>query len=128
MVILDRLPTKDRMQRLGIITNDLCMFCSEATENRNHLFTECPKSASIWKSILQLSGLNRQFSDWTNLLEWATSTWKGKSLLSCILKMSWNAFNYTIWEERNRRIFKGICRAEADIIKTIKEMFAAIFG
>ncbi|XP_039028330.1 uncharacterized protein LOC120162227 [Hibiscus syriacus] len=92
MIILDRLPTKDIMQRFGLITNDLCMFCSEATETRNHLFAEYSKTASIWKSILQLS-LNMNFSNWTILLQWATSSWKGKSLLTCILKLSWNAFN-----------------------------------
>ncbi|KAE8667599.1 Detected protein of unknown function [Hibiscus syriacus] len=35
-----------------------------------------------------MSGLNKHFSTWNNLLEWAIASWKDKSLISCILKLS----------------------------------------
>ncbi|XP_039040680.1 uncharacterized protein LOC120179013 [Hibiscus syriacus] len=128
MVILDRLPTRDRLQRFGLVTSDLCIFYSDAKETRNHLFVECVKTSSIWRSILQMSGLNKHFSTWNNLLEWAIASWKDKSLISCILKLSWCAFNYTIWEERNRRIFRGSCRTEPEIVYAIKDIVGSLLS
>ncbi|XP_039003287.1 uncharacterized protein LOC120129991 [Hibiscus syriacus] len=87
--LLDRLPTKDRLQRFGLVTNTDCIFCSEANETQNHLFANFLQTSSIWRSLLQLSGLNRPSFSWYNLLEWAVNTWKGKSMISTILKLSW---------------------------------------
>ncbi|KAE8657310.1 broad-range acid phosphatase DET1-like [Hibiscus syriacus] len=101
MAILDWLPTKERLQRFGLVTNDVCIFCSKENETRDHLFATCMETDSIWRSLLHLSGLNRPSSSWSNLLEWAAISWKGRSLISSILKLSWCAFNYTVWEKRN---------------------------
>ncbi|KAE8711217.1 hypothetical protein F3Y22_tig00110300pilonHSYRG00043 [Hibiscus syriacus] len=57
MAILDRLPTKVRLQHMGIVTDGLCVLCKEAQETRNHLFMECPLASSLWKEILLLTGL-----------------------------------------------------------------------
>ncbi|XP_039045246.1 uncharacterized protein LOC120184977 [Hibiscus syriacus] len=128
MVILNHLPTRDRLQRFRLVPSDLCIFCSDTKETRDHLFAECSKTTSIWRSILQLSGLNTHFSTWNNLLDWAIASWKGKSLISSILKLSWCAFNYTIWEERNRRIFRGSCRTEEGIVNAIKDIVGSILS
>lgn len=35
----DRLRTKDKLQRLGIVGDDRCMLCGAGTENRDHFFS-----------------------------------------------------------------------------------------
>ncbi|XP_039061962.1 uncharacterized protein LOC120206344 [Hibiscus syriacus] len=47
MIILDRLPTKDRLQQFGITVNSQCILCSETNETRNHLFADCKMASSI---------------------------------------------------------------------------------
>ncbi|XP_038996147.1 uncharacterized protein LOC120120625 [Hibiscus syriacus] len=107
MIILDPLPTKDRLQKFGIIVNSQCILCSETNKTRNHLFADCKMAGSIWRSLLLLlSGIHKPQLSWSNLLIWVSATWKGKSLITSILKLSWCAFNYTIWEERNHRLFR----------------------
>ncbi|XP_039022895.1 uncharacterized protein LOC120155401 [Hibiscus syriacus] len=128
MVILNCLSTRDRLQRFRLVTSDLCIFCSDTKKTRDHLFTEHSKTTFIWRSILQLSDLNTHFSTWNNLLDWAIASWKGKSWISSILKLSWCSFNYTIWEERNRRIFRGSCRTEEGIVNAIKDIVGSILS
>ncbi|XP_039008860.1 uncharacterized protein LOC120137071 [Hibiscus syriacus] len=38
MAILDRLPTRDRLFRMGITSDIICVLCNEINESRNHLF------------------------------------------------------------------------------------------
>ncbi|XP_039021885.1 uncharacterized protein LOC120154136 [Hibiscus syriacus] len=110
MLIQDHLPTKERLLRFGLVTNDQCILCSDGCETINHLFAECKLSSSIWNFVLLLSCIKKPPFTWSNLLTWTTATWKGKSFITVILKLSWCAFNYIIWEERNRRLFRDTCR------------------
>ncbi|XP_039054521.1 uncharacterized protein LOC120196912 [Hibiscus syriacus] len=120
MAILDRLPTRNRLQQMGIITDGLCVLCNEDREIRDHLFLKCPLADSLWKAILHLSGLRSTSLSWNNLLASISHAWKGKSLLITILKLAWCAFLYSLLEERNIRLFKGNSINAAEILKAIK--------
>ncbi|XP_039036735.1 uncharacterized protein LOC120173719 [Hibiscus syriacus] len=122
MAILDRLPTRNRLQQMGIITDGLCVLCNEDRETRDHLFLQCSMTNSLWKAILHLFGLRSTTLSWNNFLASASLTWKGKSLLITILKLAWCALLYSLWEEQNRRLFKGNSRTIVEILKAIKEM------
>ncbi|XP_039036060.1 uncharacterized protein LOC120172731 [Hibiscus syriacus] len=41
MVILEWLPTKDRLVRFGLATDNVCGLCGFGIESRDHLFAEC---------------------------------------------------------------------------------------
>ncbi|XP_039005550.1 uncharacterized protein LOC120132944 [Hibiscus syriacus] len=41
MALLNRLPTRDRLLKMGINTEWTCVNCSNDQETRNHLFTQC---------------------------------------------------------------------------------------
>ena len=60
MAILDRLPTKDRLISWGLTIDGDCKLCQIEPETRNHLFFGCSFSKGIWRTILQLCGLNRR--------------------------------------------------------------------
>ncbi|XVF13980.1 hypothetical protein REPUB_Repub09cG0016900 [Reevesia pubescens] len=47
---------------------------------------------------------------------------KGKSLLTSILKIAWNAVIYSIWCERNRRIFQHRPRTVQVIVQQVKDI------
>ncbi|XP_039066655.1 uncharacterized protein LOC120212415 [Hibiscus syriacus] len=57
MVILDRLPTKERLVQFAMVTDARCGFCGAKLESRNHLFSECSYSREVWDAILQSCGL-----------------------------------------------------------------------
>ncbi|XP_039040922.1 uncharacterized protein LOC120179382 [Hibiscus syriacus] len=122
MTILDRLPTRERLSRMGIQTDGLCVLCKEDIETRNHLFNDCNFAISLWNSILQLTHLCKTHMSWEARLDWSCKDWKGKSLISTILKIAWIAYIYLIWEERNRRIFQGMNRNVDQLLKNIKEL------
>ncbi|XP_039004063.1 uncharacterized protein LOC120131017 [Hibiscus syriacus] len=119
------LPTRERLQRIGLVTNGQCVICNQGLETRDHLFAECKMVATIWSIILHFSCLIRPPLTWVNLLDWAYTAWKGKSLLTTILKLAWCAFNYFIWEETNRRLFRGNSKSQDEILNSIKEIVGA---
>ncbi|XP_038991896.1 uncharacterized protein LOC120115199 [Hibiscus syriacus] len=104
---------------MGVSTDGLCVNCNSHQETRNHLFSNCSMAARLWNSILNLNGMNQNFSTWEGMVSRACLTWKGKSLLTTILKISWNAFIYYLWQERNQRIFQARFRDVVVILKDI---------
>ncbi|XP_039033851.1 uncharacterized protein LOC120169819 [Hibiscus syriacus] len=122
MVMLDRLTTKDRLRRFGIVTDNLCGLCGASQETRNHLFLECSYSCEVWRSIMNFCGLHYQLpSYWDDAIRWMVLNFKGKSLLIYILKLAWTSFVYFIWEERNHRCFRGVTRSTDLIVNRISE-------
>ncbi|KAJ9548770.1 hypothetical protein OSB04_021313 [Centaurea solstitialis] len=51
-VNLDRIPTKANLEKRGVhIDNALCGLCSEALENKEHIFLECIKAKKVWNHL-----------------------------------------------------------------------------
>ncbi|XP_039011422.1 uncharacterized protein LOC120140519 [Hibiscus syriacus] len=71
MVMLDRLTTKDRLGRFGIMTDNLCGLGGASQETRNHLFLEYSYSCEVWRSIMNFCGLHYQLSScWDDAIRW----------------------------------------------------------
>ncbi|XP_039005294.1 uncharacterized protein LOC120132637 [Hibiscus syriacus] len=122
MAILDRLPTKDRLARFGIVTDNVCGLCGTGMESRNHLFLECSYSREVWGAVMHSCGMQQHEQNcWDDTLRWMILNLKGKSLLVHVLKLAWTGFVYFIWEERNHRFFKGLIRSADTIVNVIKE-------
>ncbi|XP_039041120.1 uncharacterized protein LOC120179648 [Hibiscus syriacus] len=124
MAFLDRLPTKDRLIRMRFNIDDKCVFCNDLLETRDHLFLHCALASSLWDAVLNLNGIRRGSCSWDIHLAWASASWKGKSLLTTIMKLAWTTFTYTIWEERNKRIYQERSRSFDDLFHAIQESVA----
>ncbi|CAL5187192.1 unnamed protein product [Lathyrus oleraceus] len=48
----NRLTTKERLHRFGLLDNNQCNFCLQM-ETINHFFFSCPRLRSIWKEVLE---------------------------------------------------------------------------
>ncbi|KAL4280117.1 hypothetical protein GQ457_03G014250 [Hibiscus cannabinus] len=118
--ILDRLPTKDSLSKMGIDNDGKCLLCDSGNESRNHIFLECPYSRGIWEVILRSCIVHRTLLNWDDEILWASETWKGKSLVVTILKIAWVVFIYVVWEERNWRCFRGTYRDNATVRDTVQ--------
>ncbi|XP_039006662.1 uncharacterized protein LOC120134275 [Hibiscus syriacus] len=121
MVILDKLPTRDRLIRFGVVNDDACVVCGSSMKSRNHLFADCSYAKNVWNVVLGLCGIHSIADSWDQRLNWLVVSMKGKSLRTRILKLAWTGFLYHVWEERNFRLFRGISRSSEDTVKRIKE-------
>ncbi|KAE8662818.1 hypothetical protein F3Y22_tig00113124pilonHSYRG00138 [Hibiscus syriacus] len=123
MALLNRLPTRDRLQKLGLCSESTCVNYCQDQESRDHLFSQCPFAVGLWKTVWQLNDITITPLTWETMVSWASKTWRGKSLITTLLKISWNAFIYFIWQEMNQRIFQGRQRSIDillnDIIETV---------
>ncbi|RVW24487.1 putative ribonuclease H protein [Vitis vinifera] len=110
----NRLLTTDRLKRFGWSIPNRCFLCKQEEETTDHLLLFCEKARMLWLLIFSLFGVHwvMHSSVKRNLLGWHVLLWakKGESLESCPLCLMW-----TIWKERNRRVFDDIERNDQDI-------------
>ena len=105
MVILNKLPTKEKLVNWGLhLQDDLCPLCQLSQESRNHLFFCCPFTKEVWSRVLALNGIHRTPQDWDTELRWCVSNFKGNSFLALLCRLCWSSTLYFIWHERNRRV------------------------
>ncbi|XP_039035162.1 uncharacterized protein LOC120171541 [Hibiscus syriacus] len=118
MVILDRLPTKDRLARFGLVVDNVCGLCGTGMESRDHLFADCSYAKDVWSSVLTACDISHVFHSWDELFHWLLANLKGKSARVCILKLAWTGYLYFIWRERNSRLYGRLaCSAEVTVNK-----------
>lgn len=86
MVLHDKLLTKDRLGRFGIITDGKCAFCDNM-ESLDHLLFYCETTKVMWDSILAWLGYKRKPIGWTNEKLWVIDETKKKGWKPNILKM-----------------------------------------
>lgn len=83
-----RLPTKDMVQKIGIMTDGKCQFCDER-ETDSHLFFECETTKRIWKQVIDWFILSHEPKVWGLEVLWCSSKAKGKGhkafLMKCVL-------------------------------------------
>ncbi|XP_039059108.1 uncharacterized protein LOC120202813 [Hibiscus syriacus] len=122
MALLNKLPTRDRLLRMGISTDGICVNCNNSNETRDHLFSHCSLATNLWNSILNLNGMKTTYLSWEDMVSKACSSWKRRSLFITILKLSWTAFIYSLWQEINQRIFQGRRRTIKRLLKDVKDV------
>ncbi|XP_058775933.1 uncharacterized protein LOC131650232 [Vicia villosa] len=106
MACLDRLATKSRLRKFGMLDNDRCVMCAES-EDLNHLFFMCTKPRSIWQEILRWLHEDHVPSMWECELQWMVNRCKSKSWKSVLLKTAFAETIHACWLYRNSLIFKN---------------------
>ncbi|XP_058727182.1 uncharacterized protein LOC131598616 [Vicia villosa] len=101
----DRLATKVRLKRLGLLQSEHCSFCNEAPEDFNHLLIECRICSVVWKEILQWLQVRHTPRNWLEEIKWLTSSSRGKGFVQSMLKISIAETVYALWSYRNTNIF-----------------------
>lgn len=71
--------------------------------------------------MLQKCGLNSSVYEWQRVLTWAIQKFKGKALISVILRLAWRATVYCIWLERNARVYQGSSKTLQQILAEIQD-------
>ncbi|KAE8675169.1 hypothetical protein F3Y22_tig00111693pilonHSYRG00142 [Hibiscus syriacus] len=129
MAILNRLPTRVRLLRVGLaIESDSCLFCGNEAETRDHLFFECHFAKDLWSSILDLCCIPHVACSWEGELAWASLLLKGNYLIVKILKLACTGHAYSVWKERNSRLFGNRARSKGKLLGDIKEAIQLRLG
>lgn len=108
-VLLGRLNTKEKLWRLGIVpeSEKNCVLCNIHPESVNHLFMGCTVASELWLWWLSIWGVSWVFPSTLKSLH---NQWHAP-FRGSIIKKSWQAIFFiilwTIWKERNGRIFEN---------------------
>lgn len=107
-LLRSRLPTRTNLYRCGILqeNDQLCVAGCGIPESADHLFTRYPLVVSLWSRILEWIGFQTiqpgNVSD--HLLQFESLAGFSKAKCS-LLTLIWCATLWTLWKERNDRIF-----------------------
>ncbi|XP_058776993.1 uncharacterized protein LOC131651345 [Vicia villosa] len=105
MACHERLATKVRLKRLGLLQEDQCSLYNEAAEDINHLLFSCMITHAIWKSVLEWLELEHVPLQWKEEITWIERHTKGKGFIHSTLKIAIAETVYGVWMYRNSRIF-----------------------
>ncbi|XP_058217251.1 uncharacterized protein LOC131328308 [Rhododendron vialii] len=101
-----KLNTRDRLLSWGMVVDGGCTFCNIGQESHHHLFFQCPLSVSVWSEVWRRSSIDHIPPSLTNIVAWFVQNVKGTGFKSSVLKTVLAATVYTLWMERNQRIFQ----------------------
>nr|XP_016478967.1 PREDICTED: uncharacterized protein LOC107800323 [Nicotiana tabacum] len=119
LAIQDRLATKERLARWGLVDETLCTMCHRNNETMHHLFFDCDYSNEIWQKLLSWQGVMKRKKQWKEEVQWAEKKAAGKSAGAEIYRMVLTATVYHIWQARNSIIFQKKQVNAQSIVKTI---------
>ncbi|PWA87996.1 reverse transcriptase domain, Reverse transcriptase zinc-binding domain protein [Artemisia annua] len=119
--IRNRLPTKVELHKRGVsLQNDLCGFCDSDAETSTHIFTGCLFVAEIWNRVEHWCRLNPSIVfdviDFMKITKNQPLSKQARNILRGIIFTSL----WTIWNERNDRIFQGKRRRATEVVESIK--------
>ena len=92
LLVLDRIPTRDRLISWGINVDANCLLCNSMPESRNHLFFSCSFSFQLWSKVASRLEIQPQ-RGWEDTLNQMTALHLQKSHRLLVLT-AWQATAY----------------------------------
>ncbi|XP_058749012.1 uncharacterized protein LOC131621968 [Vicia villosa] len=102
----DRLATKDRLVKFGMIKDVKCEFCEE-NENLQHLFFECKGTNGIWRGVLEWLHIEQHKDGWTQIKTWAIRLCKSKIWRRKFLQVALAETVYSVWHNINCKVYRN---------------------
>ncbi|XP_056698251.1 uncharacterized protein [Spinacia oleracea] len=115
--LLGKLNTKSKLINLGLIppSESLCVLCESYQECHNHLLLQCDFADTLWKWWLNLWGIK-----WVlpSTIKLAYEQWQHPNhgnFFKKVWKAAFFIIIWSIWKERNMRIFEQKASPPCDI-------------
>ncbi|XP_058725891.1 uncharacterized protein LOC131597198 [Vicia villosa] len=121
LAIQNRLPTKQRLYKLGMLQQQICELYDGEDESLDHLLFLCPQAVGIWTAMLHWMDIK----DTNNLnFNWIKRKTKGKGIRMGILKVVIAEVVYSIWMYINHNIFgnMGLYSNTYSIVRNIQDV------
>lgn len=117
----NRLNTKNRLQKWGIVNDDCCVLCNTGVETADHLFFSCVYSAYVWTRIQAACLVYRGSSEWNMEVQPLNHHLKRNPFGTVIMKLALAAVIYLVWKERNARTFSNkLTEADNTLIECLQ--------
>ena len=119
LAVAEKISTVDNLRKRRIMSeaiSDTCVLCGKEKETITHLFLHCEFASCIWQSFFKKCGISwclpRALSE---LMEaWRSGPFKGVGLI--LWRLIPFSILWSIWKERNNRIFNGKSKDREDIV------------
>lgn len=111
LVVNCKLKTQDRLRQWDVVPDTnlnllRCLFCDNQPDSHAHLFFECPFSLQVWTRVCALCGMDNVPPRLDDVVSFLIPLSKGRSASGVISRLLLAASCYSIWGERNSRLFK----------------------
>ncbi|KAJ4810847.1 RNA-directed DNA polymerase (reverse transcriptase)-related family protein [Rhynchospora pubera] len=107
LLLQDRLLTQNNLLIRNWPANDGCPCCFDhPLETATHLFLLCPFANSIWNRVRHLYNITTLLFTEDVIAFWL----RNRPTVGVKWDTIWAATTWTIWKERNNRIFKSVAR------------------
>jgi zinc-binding in reverse transcriptase len=112
LLLHNKINTANNLLRKGWPATPSCVMCNPHTpEDAAHLFITCP----LARQLQTASSLQTQISDQSVMASWTTAIPAKK-------EARWAAVMWTLWKERNSRIFRGTATTLPQMTTTVWEL------
>lgn len=111
-------PTLDTLRNRIVING--CILCWKAAESNTHLFLHYEETMKLWHFFFNSFNLVWVFREDVKANIWEWSSKKGNSLKQRLWGLIPSAIWWTVWNERNNRIFMGKFKNSDQILQEVK--------
>lgn len=123
LVAINRCWTADRLRSRGLPHPDRCVLCDQYEESIDHILVACPESRQLWWWTLQairspncLPVNEPSFHNWLCESRMKIGERHRRGFDTVVTLMAW-----TIWKERNNRIFNQQQKSWTEVVKAMAE-------
>ncbi|XP_022031363.1 uncharacterized protein LOC110932328 [Helianthus annuus] len=118
---LDRLPTREALNKRNIaVDSSSCVFCNEANESVDHLFTACSTAHRVWYRLSVWIKMQPFFAfsvqDLADIHKSYNGDKKAKEIVRGLIVVSY----WCLWKNWNERIFANGRGSGDDIFREVK--------
>ncbi|XP_021849078.1 uncharacterized protein [Spinacia oleracea] len=125
MALWNRMPTLDRLLQWKIVNVNSCLMCGSAEETVDHLFFKCSISSQVWQKVLALLHFSRPATGFTEEIQWMIKSSKRGSGRHKLLLMFFSECTYTLWLNRNNKLFNNHCKEAVVLFREVVFRVAA---
>ena len=119
--------TRNRLLKIGIPCDQICILRNLQTESHSHLFFDCDYTSgiltSLLKDLMQIKVNPKQGDSIAQVL-----AVRGGGKLTCKLAGGSDFAVYMCWIEKNGNVFKGVQRDHFQIIKECDRLVISRFS
>ncbi|XP_021999247.1 uncharacterized protein LOC110896117 [Helianthus annuus] len=126
LIVRRKLLTQDKIlqwnhTRCNNMNMMCCLLCHGNVDSHAHLFFECKLSMQVWEMVRSKAGMENVDSTWGDIFEWLGLHSRSKSATHMVSRLLVAALAYTIWQERNNRLFRNQTRPPDVLCQAVLE-------
>ncbi|GJZ78963.1 putative RNA-directed DNA polymerase [Tanacetum coccineum] len=119
MAIKGRLKTRDRLSRWFVVPDLECLLCRSENESHSHLFFPCAYSKRLWERLKPMALMENMSNVWPSVISSIVNKTAYNTIWSVIQRLVFGAAIYSLWLERNSRIYNQVDRTVDSIFEQV---------